>query len=361
MFLAGVKLCERYELVDTLSRGGMGEVWVAEDKILGRKVAIKSINPSLLYSNPKAISIFRDEARIGANLLGHPNVVAILDYGIHKDGAQEEHFMVMEYIEGLNVSTFINNIKSKIDGDTYYYISLLIAWEICRAIQYAHKQGILHRDIKPLNAFISKYGIVKVGDFGLARFVDAITRTHTVGNFNSPPYAAPEQWKGDEYEKNTDIYQLGCTLYHLFTGRLVFEKSKMAQMYAHLNEEPQPPIDFCSNMTEELSSIILEMLSKDIDDRASLWKLNDILAKELQRTFELNVSIDKNNDEVIDKVCTITDFPQEEFRGNGEYSFTFPDFNEVLSEGIELVLNDITSFTITAQETEKEKELQVSS
>lgn len=352
MFLEGLELKERYILLKFLSRGGMGEVWVAEDKILGRKVAIKSINSKLLSSNPGSITIFLDEAKIGASLLGHPNVVAILDYGIHKSDEQEIHFIVMEYIEGLNLEEFINHIKTKIDDKTYYYISLLIAWEICRAIEYAHKKGILHRDIKPSNAFISKFGIVKIGDFGLARFVDAITRTHTVGEFNSPPYAAPEQWKDDEYDENTDTYQLGCTLYRLFTGRYVFEKSRMAQMYAHLNEEPQAPRDFCNIMTKELSDIILEMISKEGDKRASLWQFNDIIARELQNTFKLKVSVDKSNSDVIDKVCEITDFGREALEKDGQGSFNFPDFSEVLSEGIELIINDITSFSIETLEKE---------
>jgi serine/threonine protein kinase len=349
MFFPEIELCNRYKLLKILSRGGMGEVWLAEDKVLDRKVAIKTISPSLLEDNPGAISIFQDEAKIGASLLGHPNIVAILDYGKHSvNDQEEEYFMVMEYVKGLNVSTFINNFKTQLDEETYYFISLFIAWEIGRAINYAHNHGILHRDIKPLNAFISEYGITKVGDFGLARFIDAVTRTHTVSNFNSPPYCAPEQWKGEDYKKDTDIYQFGATLYHLFTGRFLFEKTRTAQMYAHLNEKPEPPMNYCKKMTKELSATILHMVSKDSDDRASLWQLNDILANELQRTFKLQVSVDKKNADTINKVCMITDFPREDLKKTGKYSFKFPDFNEVMSEGIQLILNDISSFQIKA-------------
>ncbi|MGY3314646.1 serine/threonine protein kinase [Peribacillus simplex] len=358
MFFPDDVLCERYKLVKVLNRGGMGEVWLAEDIVLERKVAIKSINPSLLESNKGAISIFRDEARIGASLLGHPNVVAVLDYGRHiTESSEEEYFMVMEFIDGINVGAFINNVKPMIDESTYYHIALFIAWEMGRAIDYAHKQGILHRDIKPLNAFISNYGITKVGDFGLARFVDAVTRTHTVGNFNSPPYCAPEQWRGEAYEENTDLYQLGCTLYHLFTGRLLFEKTTLAQMFAHLNEEPDSPKNMCSNMTEGLSDGIMKMVSKQSEDRCDLWRINDILAKELQRSFELKVFIDKENNKAIEKICNITDFSEEGLREKGEASFTFPDFNEVMSEGIQLILNDIFSFQIIALQEETQPQL----
>lgn len=351
MFFVGDVLCDRYKLNELINRGGMGEVWIAEDKALERNVAIKTINPNFLKSNPGAISIFKDEAIIGASLLGQPNVVAILDYGKQKvELDNEEYFIVMEYIDGIDVSKFINEIKPKLSEETYYYISLFIAWEMCRAIEYAHKQGILHRDIKPQNAFISKYGITKVGDFGLSRFVDEITRTHTVSNFNSPPYCAPEQWRGGKITRETDIYQLGCTLYQLFTGNFIYNKSRVAQMLAHLEDIPVPPKNYSTNMSEELSDGILKMVAKNEEDRGSLWELNDIIAKELHKTFSLTISVDKNNKNEIKKVCELTDFSDENFLEKGESSYDFPDFNEILSEGIQLILQDITTFEIKAME-----------
>ncbi|PGH86687.1 hypothetical protein CN900_24565 [Bacillus anthracis] len=355
MFFQGNLLVDRYKLVKLLSRGGMGEVWIAEDIVLARSVAIKTVSRNMLEDDLSALSVFHDEAKIGASLLGHPNVVAILDYGIQEvDGEEKEYFIVMEYVDGLNVSSFINKVQPVIDEETYYYISLLIAWEMGKAIEYAHKQGILHRDIKPLNVFISQYGVTKVGDFGLARFIDAVTRTHTVNDFKSPPYSAPEQWRGENQNKHTDIYQLGCTLYHLFTGKLIFEKSRMALMLAHLNEMPQEPKMFCNRMTEELSRVITEMVAKDREQRSALWKLNDVLAKELQKTFKLHINIDSTDDETIDKVCKIVDADNESLKNKRNATLTFPDFNEVLSEGIQLILNGITSFQIKAVEDSKE-------
>lgn len=351
LFFKGYVLVDRYKLMNPLSPGGMGEVWVAEDLVLDRKVAIKTVSKNILENDLSALKVFHDEAKIGASLLGHPNTVAILDYGIHDNNENEkDYFIVMEYVEGMTVATFINKIKPVLDDETYYYISLLIAWEIGRAIEYAHKQGILHRDIKPLNAFISQYGVTKVGDFGLARFIDAVTRTHTVNNFQSPAYVALEQWKEEKYKQATDIYQLGCTMYHLFTGRLIFEKSRLAIILAHLHDEPIKPKEFCNYMPEELSEIIVNMVAKGSGDRAALWQVNDILAKELQRNFKLTLNMNAASDEIIDKVCDITDFDKGELKESGEYEFDFPDFNEVLSEGIQLILNDITSFQITALE-----------
>lgn len=362
MFLPDTEVCERYKLIELINHGGMGDVWLATDNVLGRNVAIKSINPSLLESNPKAIKTFMDEAKIGASLIGHPNVVTILDYGIHNyNESKPEHFIVMEYIEGINLAKFINVFKPKIDAETYYNLSLYIGREIERAIDYAHRQKILHRDIKPLNVFISTFGIPKVGDFGLARFFDEVTRTHTVNNFNSPPYCSPEQWKGEKYSYRSDIYQLGCTLYHLFTGRLPFETNKLAQMYAHLNKKPQSPKDFCPYLSEELEQAILKMLSKERDERVELWELNDILAKELQKTFKLTIKVDKhidNVDNVIDKISSIADLSVKQLKDGKEVGFDFPDFNEVLSDGLQLILNDITNFKIVAF---KEQELQTSS
>ncbi len=353
LFFEGDILSGRYRLIKTLSHGGMGAVWLAEDSVLSRIVAIKTVNLNMIESNPNVLMIFHDEAKIGASLLGHPHVVAVLDYGTHRmDENKAAHFIAMEYIEGINVATFINQVKPIIDEETYYNISLLIASEMGKAIDYAHKRGILHRDIKPLNVFISKYGITKVGDFGLARLVNAMTRTHTVSNFSSPSYCAPEQWKNEKYETTSDIYQFGCTLFHLFTGKYIFEKPVPALIYAHLNEKPRAPKDLCPYMQEELSTLILEMVSKEGNDRPSLWQLNDILAKELHKVFKFYITVDKDDKEAIDKICEVTDGSGDALRNEGELMYF--DFNDILSEALQLILNDITTIHITAsKESEK--------
>ncbi|OKL36136.1 serine/threonine-protein kinase [Domibacillus mangrovi] len=349
LFRLGDVLADRYQLAKKISQGGMGAVWLAEDKVLNRTVAIKTVNQNMLEINDRAFKVFNDEANIGAGLLGHPNVVTVLDYGIHHVAKMEQApFMVMEYIDGINALTFINQTKAVIDEETYYYISLLIASKICMAIDYAHKKRIFHRDIKPLNVFISKYGFIKVGDFGLSRFFDEFTRTHTVSQFSSPSYSAPEQWKGESYEEKTDIYQLGCTLYHLFTGQRIFEKPIPALIYAHLNECPIPPKNFCFYMPEELSNVIIEMVSKEGIDRPSLWQLNDILAKELHKNFNISITVDKDDYKKIDIVCEVTDASGDSLKYGSETIITFSDFNEVLSEALQLILNDITTIHITA-------------
>lgn len=222
MLFIGDVVNGRYKVVELIARGGMGEVWKCNDEFLDRPVAMKTVNPEYLATNPKALSILKDEAKTSARLIGHPNIVCTLDLEEYKGKGTSIHFIVMEYVRGPSVARWIGETSTKLDDVTNFNINLLIAWELCKALGYAHRQGILHRDIKPLNVFVSNYGTTKVGDFGLARFVEAITRTHTVWRAMSPAYAAPEQWQGQKQTFKTEVYQLGCTLYHIFTKKLPF-------------------------------------------------------------------------------------------------------------------------------------------
>lgn len=325
----------------------MGEVWLSTDKLLDRQVAIKT---TINNTDAKTKSVFYDEAKTGASLIGHPNIVSILDYGVvNKESELDEtHYIVMEYIDGMTVSRFITEFKPKLDEETYYYLALYISWELCSALEYAHKKSILHRDIKPLNIFLSNIGVTRVGDFGLARYIDAATRTHTVVNFKSPAYAAPEQWKDEKYTESTDIYQLGCTLYHLLTGQLVFNKSNLALMNAHLNDKPVPPSNINKRISSEVSGAILGMLKKNKNEREGLWFVNDTIAKELQKSLNFTIKVDPDNEEEIKKIADITDFPEEDLKGD-LFSFDFPDFAEVLSEGLQLLLNGISNFKISTK------------
>lgn len=355
MLLPGTIINNRYELLEGIYRGGMGEVWVVKDKVLGRKVALKTVNTKYLEQNPKAISILFDEANTGAKLIGHPNVVTVLDFGEYTFNSTSTHFLAMEYVEGMTVGKWINDIKPKLDPLTYYNISLLIAWEICKAISFAHRKGILHRDIKPLNVFLSDYGVTKVGDFGLARFVDAVTRTHTVWKAMSPAYAAPEQWKGEKHTENTDIYQLGCTLYHIFTGSLPFDLSGLpVLMNAHLNEKPEPPHIISDLIPENLSNKILGTLEKKPKNRTDLWQINDAIADEIQIKYILEIDVHEESEPIQKIVSEITEFGLESLK-KGSFEFTFPDFSEVLSESIQVILAGVTNFKVRRVDTLEKK------
>lgn len=303
-------LNDRYRLERLIARGGMGEVWLATDTELDRPVALKTVNPSHLATNPKAISVLRDEAKTGASLIGHPNVVCVLDYAKFEKELDIIHYIVMEYVKGISLAEWIENTSQALKKKTQYYLNLFIAWELCKAIGVAHRNDILHRDIKPLNVFLSNYGITKVGDFGLARFVEAITRTHTVWQAMSPAYAAPEQWKGRKHDVTTDIYQLACTLYHLFAGRLPFDNAGLpAMMNAHLNETPTDPKDFASNVSDDLSKMILKGLEKKQNDRVSLWEINDVIAEEIRGTYNLSLDVHQKDENTIVKVIEIWSEP----------------------------------------------------
>lgn len=346
---------DRYEIEKPIAPGGMSEVWLAKDTILDRKVAIKTLNLKMIEASNDNLSILENEAKVGASLIGHPNVLTTLDYGSYKSGDYDYAFIVSEFIDGYDLEKFINKFKSILDPVTYYYLGLYIAWEILKALDYAHKNNIQHRDVKPLNIFISKFGTTKIGDFGLARFIDVATRSHTLNNFSSPPYCAPEQWKGEKTNLQTDIYQLACTIHHLLTGEHVFVvESKVALLNAHLYQEPKSLLEVNELVNEEISTAITNMLSKDRDDRDSIWVLNDAIAKELHTKFKLKISLDSKNEELIDLVCNITDFSREKFIEDGDASFTFPDFNEICAEGIQLLCNNVTSFKIIPLDVEEE-------
>lgn len=346
MLSTGDVINERYKVTELIARGGMGEVWKANDEVLGRPVAMKTVNPEYLATNPKALSILKDEAKMSARLIGHPNIVCTLDLGEFKDKETPTHFIVMEYVQGPSIARWIEETSAKLDNVTNFNINLLIAWELCKALGYAHREGILHRDIKPLNVFVSNYGTTKVGDFGLARFIEAITRTHTVWRAMSPAYAAPEQWRSRKHTLDTEVYQLGCTLYHILTRRLPFNNpGLLALMNAHLKEDPKPPIRIMTCIPKSISDAILRALQKKPKDRIELWRLYDTIAEKIRSKYIMKVDVHESPKKVRDLVAEITDF-SEKGLAEGPFEFTFPDFSEVLSESIQLVLSGITTFKV---------------
>jgi len=344
MFTVDEIIQSRYLVAGIIAPGGMGEVWKCLDSTLSRFVALKTVNPHYISIQPETLLILHDEAKSAAPLLGHPNIVGVLDLGRYDRASGEIHYIVMEYVDGITVNEWIK-YKNKLDAETYINLSLLISLEACNGIEFAHRQNVLHRDIKPLNIFISKFGRIKIGDFGLARFVDAMTRAYTVKSFGTPAYTAPEQWKGEEFTFSSDIYQIGCTLYHIFTGRTPFEGDTFRQMYCHLNEKPEAPENINSLISTELSDIILQCLDKDESERPVMWEVHDAICNEIHHQFTMEIDIRGKSDDIVKTVCDITNFNDESLKADA-FDWKYPDYREVLSEGLELVLAGITKFSI---------------
>jgi serine/threonine-protein kinase len=198
-----------YKVVKTIGRGGMAQVFMAMQSSLGREVVIKEMNKNL---SAEALARFKREATICANL-HHNNLVEIYDY--FKEGSA--HYLVMEYIDGVNLGDIIAG-----EAPMHPMLAAAIAREICRALVCAHKNGIIHRDIKPKNVLVSKDGVVKLTDFGVARDIEAPELTSTGTIIGTPFYMSPEQASGDKVSFQSDIFSLGIVLYEMVTGKKPF-------------------------------------------------------------------------------------------------------------------------------------------
>jgi serine/threonine protein kinase/Tfp pilus assembly protein PilF len=310
-----------YRILSKLGAGGMGEVYLAEDEKLGRRVALKLL-PARFTQDPERVRRFAHEARsIGA--LNHPNILTIYEIGQAETDAGGVHYIAMEFVEGQTIRQAVAHRRMKLDE------VLDVAIQAVNALVAAHGAGIAHRDIKPENIMLRPDGYVKVLDFGLAKLTEntffrsfdpTITQAETEGSPLGDPFAtaqglggspntspgvilgtvsymSPEQARGQKVDVRSDIFSFGIVLYEMIAGRAPFEgKSTGDMLVAILDRDPAPLARYVPNVPDELEWIVTKALAKDREDRYQSAKslLNDL--KRLQKRVQLGGEFDSEPD-----------------------------------------------------------------
>lgn len=330
------RINDRYDLQRRLGAGGMGDVWLAQDDLLGRRVAMKFVGERELNETPGAEDILRDEARHAGQLLGHPQVVAVLDLIDVDTDLHTGPAVVLEYVEGCTVGHWIALHRKTMDAFTQTQTALYIVSQVTEAVHAAHKLHILHRDVKPQNVLCSVSGHIKVADFGLSRVVEAITRTHTVWGRHTPLYAASEQWEGEKPTEDSDVYQLCATAYHLIAGVPANEGQSMLELLRwHETGTLTPLSERMPDIDSNLASILDQGLSKSPGDRPSLWKIFDAVSQALVREpVRLTASVIGCDEPTIQAISDLTDFGLDRLTEKGEHSFLFPHPMEAIQEAV---------------------------
>ncbi|MFH8732442.1 MULTISPECIES: protein kinase domain-containing protein [unclassified Streptomyces] len=253
----------RYRLTHRLGRGGMAEVFAAEDVRLGRTVAVKLLR-SDLAEDPVSKARFTREAQSVAGL-NHHAVVAVYDSGEDTVGRSVVPYIVMEIVEGRTIRDLLLNAEAP--GPEQ---ALIIVSGVLEALAYSHQHGIVHRDIKPANVIITNTGAVKVMDFGIARALHGAqsTMTQTGMVMGTPQYLSPEQALGKAVDHRSDLYATGCLLYELLALRPPFTgETPLSVVYQHVQDVPVPPSEVSDVAPPELDGLVMRSLAKDPDDR----------------------------------------------------------------------------------------------
>src|ERR1700761_6157135 len=249
----------RYELGELIGYGGMAEVHRGHDSRLGREVAIKVLRADLAR-DPAFLARFRREAQAAAGL-NHPSIVSVYDTGedIGPDGTSQP-YIVMEYVEGRTLRDVL-----KVEGRLMPRRAMEICADVCAALDFSHRNGIVHRDVKPGNVMITRTGAVKVMDFGIARAVadNAATVTQTAAVIGTAQYLSPEQARGENVDARSDVYSTGVLLFELITGHPPFTgDSPVAVAYQHVRENAPAPSSINPDVPPELDAIVLKAMAK---------------------------------------------------------------------------------------------------
>src|ERR671933_1914662 len=241
----------RYRAERRLGSGGMAEVWCAEDDVLGRRVALKLLG-GRFAEDPEFRERFRREARAAAGL-AHPNIVGIFDRG-EWDGTP---YIAMELVEGRTLKDLVRE-----RGPLPPEVAVNLTIQVLRALGYAHRRGIVHRDVKPQNVILDHEGQAKVADFGIARSgASEMTETGTI--LGTVQYASPEQAQGQPVSPRSDLYSAGIVLYEMLTGRVPFDgESAVAVALKQVSEPPVPPSQLRPGISPALEMVVMRAMEK---------------------------------------------------------------------------------------------------
>ncbi|NMA87445.1 MAG: Stk1 family PASTA domain-containing Ser/Thr kinase [Tissierellia bacterium] len=278
--MIGTVLGSRYEINEKVGAGGMAHVYKARCRLLNRNVAIKILRDEYV-NDEEFIKKFRRESQAAASL-SHPNIVNVYDVGMDEIDGNKIYYIVMEYINGKTLKEIIRE-KGKLSLEETLDFSIQIA----EALEHAHKNHIVHRDIKPHNIMITEDGRVKVTDFGIARAATASTVTNTSNVIGSVHYFSPEQARGGYTDEKSDIYSLGIVIYEMITGKVPYEgDSPISVALKHIQDDIVPPREIDNTIPIGLENIIMKCVQKSQSDR---YKSASELLRDLRRLkYSLN-------------------------------------------------------------------------
>jgi eukaryotic-like serine/threonine-protein kinase len=257
--MSSAEIAGRYRLEGRLGFGGMSTVHLAMDLRLERQVAVKLLAEHLA-DDPAFVSRFQREAQAAARLI-HPNIVQVFDSG--RDQGSDQYFIVMEYIQGSSCAEILRD-----DGWVEVAEGLSIIEQACEGLDYAHRHGVVHRDVKPGNLLRSREGEVKLADFGIAKATEQSSITQVGSVLGTAAYLAPEQARGEEAGPSADLYALGVVTYQLISGRLPYEAGSLTELALKQQQEAPPVLDtLVAAVSPELAEAVAVALALDPRDR----------------------------------------------------------------------------------------------
>ncbi len=351
MNLIGKVLSDRYEILEEIGIGGMAYVYKARCRLLNRYVAVKVLKEEYAKDD-MFVRRFRTEAQSAASLT-HPNIVQVYDVG-QEDGI---NYIIMELLESRTLKDYVEE-KGALRVDEIYKISIQIA----SALDAAHKQHIIHRDIKPQNIILSKNLVAKVTDFGIAKATSTATITNFGSTMGSVHYFSPEHAKGGYTDEKSDIYSLGVVMYEMATGRVPFDSdSPVSVALKHIQEVPKEPNEINPNIPENLNEIIMKAMAKNTSSRfkSAADMLESLQIEHSKKDYKKSSSaVEAGKTQVLslvtDDMIKNTDVPNVRIRGSRRMNISSKDLADVNMQREEMMkkrsmLDDETNLKINSQ------------